>query len=166
MAVYCVPKTDEVLIGDIGDARRILLIGCPACANISYSIHRQGDGPILRFTLTGIKPVCVRDEARRISHLLAQGGASVDSWLPNAPGAVCVLDESARKKLLKKGRDSDAVITLSCESGKENAKSIFPDKKVVCAMNAKGILRGVMTRRLNNIYIDKQTIGVLNFNLE
>ena len=166
MAVYCVPRTDEALFDDIGDARRILLVGCPACANIGYSIHREEDMPILRFSLTGIKPVCVRDEARRISHLLAKKGKSVDSWLPNAPGAVCALDESARKKLLKKGQDSDAVITLSCESGKENVKSIFPDKKVVCAMNAKGILRGVMTRRLNSIYIDRQTISVLNFKLE
>lgn len=166
MAVYCVPRTDEALLDDIGDARHVLLIGCPSCANIGYSIHRQEDVPIIKFSLTGVKPVCVRNEARRISHLLSQKGASVDLLALNAPGAVCALDEPTRKKVSKRGRDSDAVITLSCESGRENVKGILPGKTVVCAMNAKGVLRGILKKKLASIYIDWQTINVLRFKFE
>jgi hypothetical protein len=31
MAVYCVPREDEDIFNDMGEAKLILLAGCPTC---------------------------------------------------------------------------------------------------------------------------------------
>ena len=166
MAVFCVPRSDRELLGEIACAERILLVGCPVCANISYAFHRNGELPIMRFTLTGIKPVYIRDEMLRISNLIWWKGVSVDFWLPNYPAALCALDEGARSRLFNQGQASDAILTLCCEAGKKNVESILPDKKVVEAMNAKGLLRTITKRRLGKIFFDRQAIDILRFTFE
>jgi hypothetical protein len=166
MAVYCVPRDDEDLFADIGDAKSILLAGCPSCANIGYYMHREKDRPIIKFTLKGIKSVCTKDEIDRISHLLMQKGVHVVSWLPNYPNALCVLDKGARKRLLNKGQDVDTILAMCCESGQENVANIFPDKELVGAMNAKGLLRGVTRKKLGKFFVDEQTIEILKFTPE
>jgi hypothetical protein len=163
MAVYCVPREDEDLFADIGDAKQILLAGCPSCANIGYYMHREKDKPIIKFTLKGIKSVCVQDEIDRISNLLMEKGLNVVSWLPNYPNAMCLLDEGTRKKLLNKGQDVDTILAMCCESGQKNVAKIFPDKELVGAMNAKGLLRGETRKKLGKFFIDEQTIDILSY---
>jgi hypothetical protein len=165
MAVYCAPRSDEDVFAEIGDTKQILLVGCPSCANMSCAINRQDDRPVVRLTPTGIKAVCMRDEMLRLDLLLQRRGASVDSWLPNLPGGLCALDEGARRKLFEQGRDSETVVTLSCETGKRNVESILPDRPVVAAMNAKGLLRVVTRRRFGQVRVDKKTVDILEFRL-
>ena len=166
MAVYYVPREDDDLLADIGDAKQILLAGCPSCANIGYYMCREKERPMIKLTLKGIKSVCTQDEIDRISHLLMDKGVSVVSWLPNYPNAMCVLDKGARKKLLNKGQNVDKVVALCCESGQKNMESIFHDKEIVGAMNAKGILRGVTRRKMGNFYIDEHSIEILKYKPE
>ena len=166
MAVYCAPRTDADVLAEIGDANQVLLVGCPSCANMSCAIHRQDDRPIVRLTPTGIKAVCMKDEMLRLSGLLEQGGASVQSWLPNLPGGLCALDEGARKKLFEQGHDRETVVTLSCETGKKNVESILPDSQVVAAMHAKGLLRVVTRKKFGQVLIDRKTVDILEFTLD
>ena len=62
-------------------------------------------------------------------------GVHIDSWLPNYPNAMCLLDEGTRKKLLNKGQDVDTILAMCCESGQENVAKIFPDKELVGAID-------------------------------
>jgi hypothetical protein len=40
---------------------------------------------------------------------------------------------------------------------------IFPDKELVGAMNAKGLLRGETRKKLGKFFIDEQTIDILSY---
>ena len=166
MAVYCAPRADEDVFAEIGDTKEVLLVGCPSCANMSCAIKRPDDRPVVKLTATGLKAVCMSDELLRLSGLLEKRGASVGSWLPNLPGGLCALDEGARKKLFRQGRDSEAIVTLSCETGKRNVESILPERKVVAAMNARGLLRVVTRRRLGQVLLDKTTVDILEFTFD
>lgn len=166
MAVYCVARSDEDVVAEIGDTKQILLVGCPSCANMSCAINRRDDRPAVRLTPTGLEAVCMRDEMLRLSLLLKKRGASVDSWLPSLPGGLCALDERARKKLFARGRDSETAVTLACESGKKNVESILPDRPVVAAMHAKGLLRVVTRRSFGQVRVDKKTVDILEFRLD
>lgn len=166
MAVYCVPREDEDIFNDMGEAKLILLAGCPSCANIGYYMHREKERPIIKFTLKGIKSVCTQDEIERISNLLMEKGVNAVSWLPNYPNALCVLDEGTRKKLLNKGQDVDTILAMCCESGQKNVANIFPDKEIIGAMNAEGLLKGVTRKKLGKFFIDEQTIDILRYKPE
>lgn len=166
MAVYCAPRTDADVFAEIGDTKQLLLVGCPSCANMSCAIERSDDRAIIRLTATGLKAVCMRDEMLRLGGLIETRGASVDSWLPNLPGGLCALDGKARKKLFDRGRNSEAIVTLSCETGKKNVESILPDRNVVAAMNARGLLRVVTRKKLGQVLIDRDTVDILPFTLD
>lgn len=164
MAVYCEPRTDTDVLDEIGDAKRILLVGCAMCANMSYAMHKEL--PMYKFTVTGIKAVCTTDEIHRMAHLLAQEGLHVDSWLPSFPTGLCALDEGARKKLSNRCRDIDTIITLSCETGTKNVEDILGAKKVVGAMNARGLVTAVLKRKMGKVFLDKQTVHIKKFVFE
>ena len=163
MAVYCVPREDEDLFSDIGDAKQLFLAGCPSCANIGYYLHRDNYRPIFKFTLKGIKSVCIQDEIDRISLLFKEKNMTVASWLPNYPNSMCLSDEGARKKLVNKGQDADTILAMCCESGQKHLAKIFPDKKLAGAMIAKGFLRGTTRRKLGKFFIDEQSIDILRY---
>lgn len=170
MAVYCEPRPDLEVFDEIGDAKRILLVGCPSCANVSYSIHKElpKELPIYKFTLTGIKAVYTKHEIDRMADLFAQKGLHVDSWLPNAPAGICVLDEGARRNLFNRCRDINTIIALCCDSGTKNVEDILPGKKVVGAMNARGLLTAVTKTKMKiwKTFIDKETLYVEKFVFE
>lgn len=161
MAVYCEPRTDEEILDETGDAEHILLVGCPSCANISYCIHKEL--PIAKFTPTGIKAVCMKDEIDRISRLFAEKGLLVNSWLPNLPTGMCILDEKARRKLPNICQEIDTIVTLCCETGKKNVEDIVKGKKVIGGMSAKGLLSAVTKRKMVKIFVDKDTISIKRF---
>ena len=116
--------------------------------------------------MTGIKAVSVLSEMLRLCGLLERRGASVHSWLPNLPGGLCALTEGARKKIFEQGRDRQTVVTLSCETGKRNVESILPDRQVVAAINARGLLRVVTRKRFGQVLIDKRTVDILEFTFD
>jgi hypothetical protein len=166
MAVYCELRTDEEILEEIGDARQVLLAACPICPNMSCAVHREDDLPFIKFTLRGIKPLCIGEEVRRISGLLSSRRVSVDSFLPTPPKGFCVLEERERKKLSGRGPDTDAVLAFCCEMGKKNVESMMPDIQVLGAMNAKGLLRAVTRRKRAGVFVDRQTVDILRFRFE
>jgi len=164
MAVYCEARTDIDVLDEIGDAKRILLVGCAMCANMSYAIHKEL--PMYKFTLTGVKALCTADEMHRMARLLAQEGLQVDSWLPSFPTGLCTLAEGARNKLSNKCRDIDTIITLSCETGTKNVEDISGSKKVLGAMNARGLVTAVVKRKMGKVFLDKQKVYIKKFAFE
>jgi hypothetical protein len=55
---------------------------------------------------------------------------------------------------------------FSCESGKKSLENILPNKRVVGAMHAKGLLRVVTRRERREIFVDKDTAEVMDFALK
>ena len=167
MAVYCEKRTDEEIARDIGEAGRVLLVGCPICANFSGVVHRQADGPVSKMGMKGIKPLLLDKEMMRTAELLRGKGVATDSWtLPGMPASFCSITDPTRRKLFDKAQDRDAVVVFSCESGHKCVADIVPDKKVVAAMNAKGLLRVVTRRKGRTVFVDKDSAKIIKFPLE
>jgi len=161
MAVYCEPRTDAEVFDEIGGAKHILLVGCPSCANVSYSI--QKDLPLYEFTSAGLRAVGTGDEIQRLVELFAQRGLDVDSWLPGIPASLCMLDEKARNDLFDKCEHIDTVVTLCCETGTKNVGDIARGKRVVSGMNARGLLAGVTKAQTGKMVFDKRTLYIKRF---
>jgi len=161
MAVYCEPRTDAEVFDEIGGAKHILLVGCPSCANVSYSI--QKDLPLYEFTSAGLRAVGTGDEIQRLVELFAQRGLDVDSWLPGIPASLCMLDEKARNDLFDKCEHIDTVVTLCCETGTKNVGDIARGKRVVGGMNARGLLAGVTKAQTGKMVFDKRTLYIKRF---
>ena len=167
MAVYCEKRTDEEIVRDIGEAGRVLLVGCPVCANFSGVVHRQADGPVSKMGMKGIKPLLLDKEMKKTAELLRGKGVATDSWtLPGMPASFCAISDPTRKKLFDKAQDRDAVVVFSCESGKKCVEGIVPNKRVVAAMNAKGLLRVVTRRKGRTVFVDKESAEIIKFTLD
>ena len=111
MVVYCEERTDEDLLLDIGEAARVLLVGCPACANLSCAVRQQEDAPFMKIGVTGVKALLLSAEMNRTAELLRQKGMSVDSWIPSGiPASCCALNDPSRKKLFDRTQDRDVVL--------------------------------------------------------
>ena len=166
MTVYCKPKTDEVLLREVGDAQSLLLLGCPICANLSYAILKNDDdSPCMKITPKGGKPLYVTKEVNRISSLLQGKGKAVKEQVFNLPGGLCSLNDKDMKKFRRKAADTSTIVTFSCELGKEHMESRFPDKTVIGAMNAVGIFGVPIQQKLNRFYLDREKANIKSFTL-
>ncbi len=146
MAVYCVPRNDEDILSDVADAKSILAVACPSCANIGYHLNRKENHPIIKFTLKGIQATCSKSAADQLSDTLSKNGKESDTLVFNYPNAVCMLSEKDRMRLTNIGNSKDTIIAMCCESGQKNLANIFPNHKIIGGMNAKGILKGKLRK--------------------
>lgn len=164
MAVYCESRTDTDLLRETEGAKRILVAGCPFCANVSYAIHKEM--PMYEVTRAGLEAIGTKDEIDRLTRLLTERGLHVSSWLPSFPASLCMLNEGARKQLADQCEDIDAIITLSCETGAKSVGDILGNKKVVEGMNARGLVAGVTRIEAGKLLVDPQTVYVKRFAFE
>lgn len=168
--IYSELCSDTDILNDLEEAKRVFLLGCPVCANMSLYIQKAAEGsPVLTLTPTGFKAVSMIEEIERLTHLLAGKGLDVDSWVGKYPiVALCVLDERARKKMSKKCQDFETVITLCCETGKKSIEGILPGKKVIAGMNAIGIVNAMLKSKMGcfKLYIDKSTVNITRFTFD
>jgi len=96
MAVYCEKRTDDDLLHDIGDASRVLLVGCPICPNFSCVVQQHGGGPVSKMGVKGIKPLLLEKEMNKTAEWLQDKGVSVDSWtLSGMPASFCSIVSDA-----------------------------------------------------------------------
>jgi hypothetical protein len=165
MTVYCKPKTDEVLLGEIGDAQNLLLVGCPICANMSYGIQRGDGSPCMRLTLKGGKPLHVTKEVDRILFLLQEKERTAKKHVFNFPGGLCAFNDKRVKQFRPKTEDISTIVTFSCELGKERMETVFPDKQVIGAMNAVGIFGAPINHKLNKLFLDHEKTNIKSFKL-
>jgi hypothetical protein len=166
MTVYCKPKTDDILLGEIADANDLLLVGCPICSNLSYGIQqKEDDSPCIKITPKGGKPIYVTKEVDRMLSLLQEKGKTVKKHVFNFPGGLCAFNDKDVKKFRPKTEGSSTIVTFSCELGKERMETVFPDKQVIGAMNAVGIFGAPINQKLNRLYLDRDKTNIKSFNL-
>jgi hypothetical protein len=158
------------MINELEGETRVFLLGCPACANMSLNIQNSPDHlPVLTLTPTGFKAVSMNEEVDRLTALLNRKGFNVDSWVGKYPiVALCVPDDRNRKKILRKCRDPETVITLCCDAGKKSVESMLPEKRVIAGMNARGIVNGLLKSKMayTRLYIEKESVNITPFTLD
>ncbi|MFC1896362.1 hypothetical protein ACFL0Q_06845 [Thermodesulfobacteriota bacterium] len=165
--IYSELRSDTDLLNDLEDAKRVFLIGCPACANMSLYIAKADETkPVMTITPTGFKPVSMTEEVDRLSNLFASKGLDVGFWVGKYPlVTLCVTDEGIRSKLSEKCQEFETVVTLACDAGAKSVAGILTGKRIIPAMNASGIVNALSRRQMGyaRIFVDKGTVDIIPF---
>jgi hypothetical protein len=164
MAVYCEKIKDQNVLDEIGASKKVLVIGCPSCTNISLSIFN--DLPFIKYTPTGVIPVNIKNEIDYYSKLFKDKNISFDVWQPKNIDPLCCMHNNMKNKLFEKHKDVDCIIIISCEAGENCIKNVFKNIKTVRTMEAKGILNcSLKSGKINEIFIDKTCYNISKFTL-
>jgi len=131
MPVYCEPLSDEKIIKGLEGAKSVFIIGCGACANISYNIYNGAKEPFANIMK---KPLSILKEVNRLEDMLTEKGFKVDSEIK---GVLCVQNKKFAK-LSNKINQFDALLVLSCKGGINTVSTLSNDKKIVAGMQLKG----------------------------
>lgn len=168
--IYCEQPSDTDILNDLKERGKVIVLGCPVCADMSLYIQKATQNtPVLTLTPTGFKAISMRDEVNRLTQFLKGKGLDVASWVGKYPViALCVPDERNRKKIIKKCKDFEKIITLCCEAGKKPVESILHGKKVIAGMNAIGIVNASLKSKIvyAKLYIDKNTVHISRFTFD
>ena len=161
--VYLESRNDKDVVSDIGKCKRVCIVGCPQCANFSFSL--KNNLPCYKITPVGIKAVSTKDKIDSLMELLRAKGIAAKFWLPSFPFGICSLNAIKRKQLFAACQDVYMIISLTCEGGKRNIEDILGGMPVVEGMNAKGLI--VSTAKVDlwrrEISIDKEKIFIQRF---
>jgi hypothetical protein len=116
--IYCEPKTDKDLLEELDGSKKVFLLGCTLCANISYCIHNEMKSPMFQGLEVAVN---TKREAKRLKQLMMEKGIQSDSATLIA---LCCIATKDVKKVLKKTEGCDAIATLSCEFGRRTRRNI------------------------------------------
>jgi hypothetical protein len=153
--IYCEPKPDEVLLGELAGSREVFLLGCSLCANISYCIHNGLQSPIYR----GLDAVNVKREIKRLKEVLARQGVHCGSA---TLVSLCLVTTEQQAKVIRKTTGAETVVTLSCEFGRRNTQDYLKDKRVACAMKNKGLMRATVNQKRLTLRLDRDRLYINN----
>jgi hypothetical protein len=159
--------SDEYLLAQAGEAKSIVIFGCPYCANQSIALSK-GMSVVGKTSLGGIRytPYAVAKEANRIKELFESKGKSADVQIygPLASNPFCWMTEKGRSKIAKACENADAAVTLSCNLGRQGIKSALPDSfKVISGMIALGQITAYLSSKKGEIILDKDRTKVYRF---
>jgi hypothetical protein len=133
--IYCEPKSDEALLHEMDGSKKVFLLGCSLCANISYCIHNKLQTSMYQ----GLEaPIIVKREMTRLKQVLAEKGIQACS---TRLISLCFISRKDVLKVIRKSKDCDAVAILSCEFGRRNTEDYLNGKRVVGAMKNRGLMR-------------------------
>ncbi len=162
-------RSDDEILSDAIAARRIFVVGCPACASMSLHIETPDEvSATYEPTPTGYRAVAMEEEVERLTGMLYRTGFDVGSWVGKYPLVwMCILNEGLCKKIRRLCCDFDTVITMSCDAGKKSIEGILPDKAIIAGMRAKGMVNAVTTSKLKffNHSIDRESVNLSGFTL-
>jgi len=154
--LYCEPKSDETLLQELDGSKKVFLLGCSLCANISYCIHNQMESPMFQ----GLEmAVNVKREMERLKKVLAERGVEAASATIIS---LCCISRGDVAKVIKKSRGCDAVATLSCEFGRRNTEDYLNGKRVVGAMRNRGLMRTIVDQKGLTISFVKDKLYINN----
>lgn len=163
--IYCEQYDDEEVISELGGRQKILIVGCAGCANASLYIARGKDGEaMLALSMKGYRPLSMLAEVERITSVPKPSRRSVGSWVGRYPlQPACMLNQGARAQIKEAADDRDAVLTLCCEGGAANIGGIVGEHKVVKAMRAVGLTRGVpiKLRGMMRIALERSSVQII-----
>ena len=155
--IYCKPIPDEKIISKLENSKKVLLLGCSLCANISYCIEKNIDMPMYNWILN---PKAVKNEITRMENLLAKKNFEISTLVLLS---LCFIRDNDLKKLLKEIKNVDTIITLSCEYGSKNISDIIDRKiKIVSAMNSSGFMRAAVEQKGAKIFVKKDKLYINN----
>ena len=143
-------RSDAEILKDAVAARRIFVIGCPACASISLNIQQPTkNSAAYELTQSGYRAVAMEEEVERLAMMLYGTGFDVGSWVGKFPMVgLCILNEGLCKKITRGCHDFDTVITMSCDTGRKSIEGILPDKNVIPGMLATGLVNAMTTSKM------------------
>lgn len=146
------------------NARSVLIVGCPLCANLSLAYFR--DEPAYKLSPTGIRAYALEREASKLRKKLAEKGTKVRTFgfnlLSVLLGIPCYTTYVWRRMLLKASSGVDAVVTLCCSAGHVAIKDILKDKtRVVRGMKTLGSLSTSLSLRYFNVVVKKDKTFVM-----
>lgn len=146
MPVYCEPISDEKIIKGLEGAKSVFIIGCGACANISYNIYNGAKEPFANIMK---KPLSILKEVNRLEDMLTEKGFKVDSEIN---GVLCIQNKKI-EKISKKVEQFDALLILSCKGGINTFVDLNNEKKIVPGMQLKGFKSVKLERKGLHIYV-------------
>ena len=154
--IYCEPKSDEALLGEIAGSKKVFLLGCDLCANVGYCVHNGLQSP----AWAGLEGAGnVKREIKRLKPVLAEHGVRTGSA---TMVALCLISTKHQRQLIRKTSEFETVVTLSCEIGRQNTEEYLKDKRVVAAMTNKGFMRGTAEQNGLTIRLDKDRFYINN----
>jgi hypothetical protein len=166
MVVYSELVSKEAILQGVGDAKKVIIIGCPHCANvcIAYAKNvpfaKSRGGAVLGMITS--KPIALIQEANSIKELLERKGITTKVKILSKLSPPCGMTEKGHQKIDEMCKDSDCVVALSCISGCLGMKSALPITcKIFPAMNTVGWLGTYRKIEKGNYIIDKQKSRVI-----
>ena len=155
--VYCQPKPDETVLKEIGNSKKVFLMGCSLCANISYCVHNKLQSPIF-YKFEG--PNNVKNEIKRMKKILEAKGVMTGT---DTMMSLCFVTSKQVRQVAQKTKEYDTVVTFSCDVGRQNLQDILEDKHVAGAMKTRGLMRAVVDQHgltfhfiKDKLYINKK----------
>jgi hypothetical protein len=154
--IYCEPKSDEALLGEVAGSERVFLLGCDLCANVGYCVHNGLESP----AFAGLEgAVNVKQEIKRLKRVLAERGVHTGSATMIA---LCLISRRDQQQIIRKTDEFETVVTLSCDIGRQNVEGFLKDKRVVAAMTNRGFMRAIVDQHGLTIRIDKDRLYINN----
>jgi len=132
MPIYSEQLENEVLLSKLDTAKKVSIVGCGACANISYNIAKYSNEPAMNIFR---KPYALIKECNLLKNYLKDRNIEAESVNFMS---LCVNSKKTRKKLEAIAEDTEALIVLSCKAGVSTINNEIKNKKIVHGMQVKG----------------------------
>jgi hypothetical protein len=148
--------------------KKVFLLGCSLCANISYCIHHQLQSPIYSVENSGrnlgvlalsVGAVNLKDEIKRLKRILAEKGVQTGSAILTS---LCFVTREQEQKVIRKTDEYETVVTLSCEHGRQNVGDFLKEKRVAGAMKNKGFMHATVDQSGLTYQFDKDRLYINN----
>jgi hypothetical protein len=157
---------NSLLLRKVADVKSVCVIGCPHCTNQSIGFAK--DMSIIgKHRLGGFAydAYAVTNEANHLRELLtAKGiGAKVKVFgrLDSAP---CQMHERERRIVARACENTDAAITLCCNSGWEGIRTALPESfKVVQGMATLGTISAYLETEKGKDVLNKEKTKIMSF---
>jgi hypothetical protein len=154
--VYCQPKPDATLLKEIGDSKKVFLLGCSLCANISYCVHNKLQSPIF-YKFEG--PNNVKAEIKRIKKILEAKDVKTGS---DTMMSLCFVTSKQVQQVARKTKEYDTVVTFSCDVGRRNVGDFLKEKIVTGAMKTRGLMRAIVDQHGLTFHFVKDRLYINN----
>lgn len=115
------------------DVKKLKIIGCGTCANLSCSISQGNNQPMMDLLN---RPIALKKEMDKLSTDLNDIFTEVSN---DYITALCVYTKRTENKIKKMIQNVDAIVVMSCPGGLKTVENIASkDKIVVSGMKVKG----------------------------
>lgn len=153
MPSYTKGLSDAEILEKVGDSKKILIIGCGLCANMSLDRDSGSKEPFMNILY---KPYAMIKEINRVRALLSNNNYSVGSIY--IKGRLCRNSVKNSDKIKKSSEVYDTILVLGCFGGAKTVTNATKDKKIIMGRRFKDIMTiGVDVKGLMG-YLDHERI--------